>query len=600
MASQARLKRLHHAIRSDLEELPIRSREPIESDSDTEGGVALDLVQTPSDQPAADIASAFFDQGKFWEREWDLYYVWDLDDHSKPLILISEAQVQTLLAEINNHLKLSLRITDQQRGDALVSRFPDHPRCRPRYLGHPGFRGVGEPEDPAPDEHSFEAFRQLMKESLEAQKAKSKAARAKKQQARLLKQKSFVDQFKRTQRYLGLRPSADAAVRVTELQPPAVDPLQSVPFAFDKSVVFVCVDVESYERAHHKITEVGVATLDTRDLAGVPPGPDGEGWRRFIRARHFLIKEHAHLVNSDFIRGCPHQFHFGKSSIVALKDAPTHVAACFSPPFGTQSDGAEIIDNLRNGMDYAEKRNLIFLGHDTLGDVKYLQVLGYDPMKIDNLLEALDTAVMYRVWRREQNPTALDKILSGFDMVGFNFHNAGNDAVYTVQAMLAICVREASIRGSEQMDNKRRGEKAAKLIAALEEAEQKANDDAEGWSDYELEGDGGPPVPLAADPPALATDPSPGVSGNGNTRGSFRVQGRGNGLRASGHETYEQRNAGRGSADRTQRAGARSYTRGGHVGKAIQGQVPGRGRGRGASYDHFGDDISDSKVIHNW
>lgn len=136
-------------------------------------------------------------------------------------------------------MKLSLRITDEQREEALVSRFPDHPRCRPRYLGRsqsreqydsmagsapePGFRAAGEPEGRPLEGRSLEAFKQLMAESLEAQKAKSKAMKAKKQQARLLKNKTLSDQFKRTQRYLGLRPTANAAATRPGGLPPAID-----------------------------------------------------------------------------------------------------------------------------------------------------------------------------------------------------------------------------------------------------------------------------------------------------------------------------------------------------------------------------------------
>ncbi|OSS43500.1 hypothetical protein B5807_11871 [Epicoccum nigrum] len=566
-----------------------------------------------------DIAAAFFDQGKFWTREWDLYYVWDIDDHVKPLVLVHEAQVQTLLAEINSRLKLSLRITGEQREDALVSRFPDHPRCRPRYLGRsrsraeydsmagnapePGFRAAGEPEGRPLDGRSLEAFKKLMAESFEAQKAKSKAMRAKKQQARLLKHKTLSDQFKRTQRYLGLRPTANVAVTGPGGPPPAIDPKQPTPFTFDQSVVFVCVDVESYERAHHKITEVGIATLDTGELSNVPPGVDGENWRRYVRARHFRIKENAHLVNTDFVRGCPDRFDYGQSTMVSLDEAPKHIAACFSPPFGAHhSNGDDGIEHLMGSMSNTEKRNLIFLGHDTLGDVKYLQNLGYDPLNIDNLLEALDTAVMYRVWRREQNPTALDKILNDFDIAGFNVHNAGNDAVFTVQAMLAICVREASIRGSTEMDNQRRDDRDTRRTAALEEAEQRVKGDAEGWSDYELEGDGGPPVPLTVNPPA----PGPSQSiFNGQNRVDKRGTskgGRGEGPRSAAYDTHEQRQAERGRADRFQRGGNRSYTRGGHVENSNRGRERGcgRGRGRGIANTPPTDNAPDDPVHYNW
>ncbi|KAJ8105879.1 hypothetical protein OPT61_g9913 [Boeremia exigua] len=672
MASTARLERLRKLVQADLSALPDRTPEPVASDSDASGGVALDPVDAPSKQPAPtqptpqpntdrwlndaesanrpsiastpppppgaplppttlnrgdlgsstqhyapvlalsrypykwcdkrhsqDIVSAFFDQGKFWAREWDLYYVWDIDNHAKPLILVRETQVQDLLTEINNYFKLALRITDQQREDALVSHFPDHPRCRPRYLGRSRsradhdsmaenapdhqFRAAGEPARPPLDDLGLEAFKQLMEESFEAQRAKNKATKAKKHQERLLKQKTLSDQFKRAQRYLGLRPSAE----VNTGQPPAIDPALPAPFVFDQSVVFVCVDVESYERAHHKITEVGIATLDTRELMNVAPGTDGENWRPLIRARHFRIREHAHLVNSEFVQGCPNRFYFGESTFVSQADAPAHVAACFSPPFGAQpSDNASAL-SLFSEHDPNEKRNIIFLGHDTLGDVRYLQTLGYDPLKVENLLEALDTAVVYRVWRRELNPTKLGTILNEFDIAGHGLHNAGNDAVYTVQAMLAICVRDAGMRESAELDNMRNSERSARLAAALAEAQQKANDEAAGWSDHEVDGDGGAPVPLSVSPPKPA--PAARDSSNSNPRGAFRGRGRGRGDPPSAHHTPEgyssdhYRGFGRGRSDRGSSRRPQDYTRGGHSGDAHRGR--GRGYRRGPSSD---------------
>jgi hypothetical protein len=373
---------------------------------------------------------------------------------------------------------------------------------------------------------------------------------------------------------------------------------QPAPFTFDQSVVFVCVDVESYERAHNMITEVGIATLDTRELSNVPPGVDGENWRSYIRARYFCIRDHVHLINSDFVIGCPDRFDYGQSTMVSLNEAPAHIAACFSPPFGAHhSNDVDNINHLMGSTDNTEKRNLIFLGHDTLGDIKYLQNLGYDPLSIDNMLEVLDTAIMYRVWRREQNPTALDKILNRFDIAGFNVHNAGNDAVFTVQAMLAICVRETSIRGSIEMENQRRDDRDTRRTVALEEAEQKAKDDAEGWSDYEREGDGGPPVPLADNLPAPAP---PQSTSNGQNkvdkRGALKGS-RGEGMRSAAYDTHEQRQAGRGRADRSQRGGTRSYTRDGHVENSTRGRGRGRGRGRSSVNASSNDIAPDHPVL---
>lgn len=149
------------------------------------------------------------------------YYVWDIEE-TKPLILVGETQFKNLLKEINSVLDLGLRITDQQREDGLVSRFPDHPRCRPRYLGRShsrdeydtmvqdapsaNTRPAGEAVPPTLDGRTLQEFKEMIEESWELQKKKNKASKEKKRLDRLGKQKVFADQFKRSQRYLGLRP----------------------------------------------------------------------------------------------------------------------------------------------------------------------------------------------------------------------------------------------------------------------------------------------------------------------------------------------------------------------------------------------------------
>ncbi|KAF1830103.1 hypothetical protein BDW02DRAFT_534828 [Decorospora gaudefroyi] len=563
---------------------------------------------------AQDIASAFFDQGKFWKRKWDLYYVWDIDA-SKPLTLVRERQVHALLKEINSRLKLNLRITDHQREEGLVARFPNHPRCLPRYLGRShsrddhdnmagnapdeSFRAAGEASHPPLLPPTLEEFKQMMQDLQDAQKAKGKANKAKKLEQRLDKHKAMADQFKRAQRYLGLRPTVPDGQAPPGL-PAAIDPSMPAPFMFDQSVVFVCVDVESYERAHHKITEIGVATLDTRDLVGVAPGENGAAWREKIRARHFRINEYRHLHNSVFVNGHPDGFEFGESTFIPLSEAANHVAACFHAPFGAHATEGGAADNhLLSKCNPTEMRNIIFLGHDTLGDIRYLQQLGYDPSKVENILESMDTAIMYRVWHRDEQITKLGKILADFDIIGWKLHNAGNDAVYTVQAMLGICVREATIRGSPELEDLRNEEKTARLKAALEEAHQKAQEDAAGWSDHEADGDGGAPVPLAATdvPKPLSVQNKPKAipqydgsfdleDGRGIGRGRARARGgparsypvRGDNQRGRGQHVS---NGYRGSDERgTSRGSWSVQRRAGSPGRA-RSQVAGRGRGRG-------------------
>jgi hypothetical protein len=84
-----------------------------------------------------------------------------------------------------------------------------------------------------------------------------------------------------------------------------------LPFKTEDSVIFICVDVEAWERNHKLITEIGIATLDTADITSLAPGTGGANWAGVIRARHFRIKEHSHLENTDFVGGCADSFQFG-------------------------------------------------------------------------------------------------------------------------------------------------------------------------------------------------------------------------------------------------------------------------------------------------
>jgi hypothetical protein len=216
-------------------------------------------------------------------------------------------------------------------------------------------------------------------------------------------------------------------------------------------VVFICFDVESYERSHSQITEIGIATLDTRDLINLPPGEDGENWRSKIRARHFRINENLHLRNYEFVQGCPDRFEFGESKFVDLEEVGDWVRGVFRPPFAAlEEDGGVALDGSTQSPDDArgaEQRNIVILGHDIQTDLDYLRKVGVDATTLPNVIDCLDSATLYRAWTREPQIRSLGKILLDFDIVGWNLHNAGNDAVYTIQAMLAVCVHEGMIRG---------------------------------------------------------------------------------------------------------------------------------------------------------
>jgi hypothetical protein len=171
---------------------------------------------------------------------------------------------------------------------------------------------------------------------MQVQRGKKTANKEQQKAERLKKQQSWNHSIKRVQRYLGIRQTSvenqkdairtglqdldlqwqdyDATVKNTEsklMQQEGLNIDMPAPYTQEGSVVFVCIDVEAYERNTRQITEIGIATLDTKDIASMSPGEGGVNWRKLIRARHFRINEYKHLRNNEFVDGCPDRFAFG-------------------------------------------------------------------------------------------------------------------------------------------------------------------------------------------------------------------------------------------------------------------------------------------------
>ena len=401
---------------------------------------------------------------------------------TKPLLLVPAVEFRALLNDINKTLDLQLRFPPVA-GFRIC--FSDEGSPRARYLGQltsemevaslermipgPSFKENG--EDEVLDSRSFAAFKKKIEASIEAGKNKSKAQREKKKNERIVLKKGWFAELKRAQRYLGARPCQTATAKDDPLQNPdlsweelekarkayqlasgislpKVDVTKPVPYPFDSDVVFICVDVESYERQHKAITEIGISSLDTRDLIGVSPGEGGKAWLNKIRSRHFRVRETAHLRNTEFITGCADRFEkdFGISEWVTKDEAPKVVASCFRAPFATrpwdaitsQHPPVEVAQNAINKSngtgpsssdpqqedDTLPNRNLVLIGHSIESDIEYLRDLGYDVRNLSNLVEAVDTVDLYRAWKQEQTPRNLGQVLLDLGLTGWNLHNA--------------------------------------------------------------------------------------------------------------------------------------------------------------------------------
>ncbi|KAL2354625.1 hypothetical protein BJ546DRAFT_821766, partial [Cryomyces antarcticus] len=491
--------------------------------------------------------------------------------YGKPLIFIPISELVQLLDEVNT----SFPAVDLRSPPELILDFPfTHPALRPRFLGCSSSKAEltelematstasdlwevpaanGASSRPlVPDDRSLASFKARVEATIELGKNKSKANRVKKNEERIAKQQDVAKMLKRGQRYLGLRARSSSAElhalfllqldhSSPSILPPDWDANHPSPHAFEHEPIIISIDIEAYEKPPRPITEIGISTLDTRDLIGVAPGNNCEAWFALVRTRHFRIAEHAHLRNGDFVAGCPDKYEFGKSEFIAQRDAPSKIAECFRPPYS-----CDVAPSTRE----PERRRVILLGHDVGQDISYLRSMGYNPLNLDNLLELLDTASMFRAMAREPSPRSLTHILYTFGIVGWNLHNAGNDAAYTMHAFLGIALRsalddrreaiEANAPKNSSVDEdtiktqtlKEEREEAVRVKAeqAAREAAERVHELAQGWTDGpgERDNDGGVAVPpTLTDVPAPSDVTSAGRGGRGGRGGSGLRGGRG-------------------------------------------------------------------------
>ncbi|KAH8673630.1 hypothetical protein BX600DRAFT_210920 [Xylariales sp. PMI_506] len=196
------------------------------------------------------------------------------------------------------------------------------------------------------------------------------------------------------------------------------------PFNTESSVNFISIDVEADERNKNTITEIGIAILDASRVDGIPPGHNGVNWFSMIEAHHLRISEHRYVVNHEFVQGCPDSFKFGVSEFTGLNDA------------------ARRIGSIIQGTDSANKRPIVLVGHDTLVDLRFLQRVGYDFEALEQFMDEIDTKAMFQGVQFAADGRSLQHMCAELGIPGSDFHNAGNDAVFTMRAMLAMAIKQ--------------------------------------------------------------------------------------------------------------------------------------------------------------
>lgn len=87
-----------------------------------------------------------------------------------------------------------------------------------------------------------------------------------------------------------------------------------------------------------------------------------------------------------------------------------------------------------------EPRKIVIVGHDVEQDIALLYSMDVDVYELPGLLEIVDNQRMQQHNSRYLDPQRLSIVLSSLDIPHCYLHNGGNDAVYTLQSMLALAV----------------------------------------------------------------------------------------------------------------------------------------------------------------
>ena len=354
------------------------------------------------------------------------------------------------------------------------------------------FNAYATPNHDVDDDLGLRAFQAQTGSIDRVKRLKAERQAALRKAQRFSKQREWRQQLKRTQQYLGLPDTNDSAKESVDrvcselidlsLKPEAAKDDSNQPSHsdhplpldhFKSPVVFISIDVEAYEFVPKFITEIGISTLDTADLRSTLPGSNGNNWAAKIQPYHLRIREHGKRINRVHVLGCPDKFNFGQSEWIHEREIVPELESLFS---------LLCLD-----------RRVVLVGHDIAGDIKYLKGLDFDviPMVVD----CIDTSDLWKAAHRDGRQSALSTVLLQQSIPAKYLHNAGNDAFYTLHAMIAIAVVNSLTKKTPkdwEVEKNKRIEEAYAIARA------KVCADLEGWSS--AEDDDGLPVPSPPHP----------------------------------------------------------------------------------------------------
>lgn len=109
------------------------------------------------------------------------------------------------------------------------------------------------------------------------------------------------------------------------------------------------------------------------------------------------------------------------------------ISSCFKNPFFD-------LDDLGPGSPDPPQPPIVLVGHNLHADVEYVRKLGFDITTAPGVIDQADTDKLWQYITNDTQSRKLTSVLGKCGQLAWNPHNAGNDAVYTLQAMLGLAV----------------------------------------------------------------------------------------------------------------------------------------------------------------
>ncbi|PHH80201.1 hypothetical protein CDD82_1914 [Ophiocordyceps australis] len=381
-------------------------------------GVRVDFVwwKTVQTYPASFIgkrnsprARPYFD-AIFEHKTWDFFQLYNPKHPEKPpYLLVPTIQFVEFLRLINHQLDTVLTIPPDANRRRFCIQFGQGGTPRPRYLLRcdcsSQFDAISWPEIHADDTRSF------YRASQECQSEFAHRIDAMTQQV-------YSENKKRYARERALKREAARHNMMTMVQD-HLGTCSDVPKYRDS--VFISIDIECLELSPGCVSEVGIALLDMAQVNVDSLGRGGSHLWPFIRAYHLRTLEYSGMKNSRYVHGCPEYFNFGQSTFPKMENLSAAIKDILSP------------------YCFDHFRTVLFVGHNVDGDIRYLSQIGIDIKGFPAIVNNVDTQDLHQVWFND-GQKSLKSVLADLWIPSSNLHNAGNDAVYTLRAMICLAM----------------------------------------------------------------------------------------------------------------------------------------------------------------